>query len=112
LPTNYLLPISRKTAGSCEIVANGNGTITYAVNSELKVIPVFVVTSNQNLHIDWTVYGKEAETIVKPGMLDVRMDYQEQGKKVSGFITGVFPGFALQRSSLSVSHLRSEFALI
>jgi len=34
-------------------------------------------------HIDWTVYGKEAETIVKPGMLDVRMDYQEQGKKVT-----------------------------
>lgn len=22
-------------------------------------------------HIDWTVYGNEAETIVKPGMLDV-----------------------------------------
>ena len=38
------------------------------------------------VHIDWTVYGKEAETIVKPGMLDVRMDYQEQGKKVSKHI--------------------------
>lgn len=31
------------------------------------------------IHIDWTVYGKEAETIVKPGMLDVQMDYQEKG---------------------------------
>ena len=38
------------------------------------------------VHIDWTVYGKEAETIVKSGMLDVRMDYQEQGKKVSKHI--------------------------
>lgn len=37
-------------------------------------------------HIDWTVYGNEAETIVKPGMLDVQMDYQEKGKKVSKHI--------------------------
>ena len=35
------------------------------------------------VHIDWTVYGKEAETIVKPGMLDVRMVYQEQGRRLS-----------------------------
>lgn len=35
------------------------------------------------IHIDWTVYGKEAETIVKPGMLDVQMNYQDKGKKVS-----------------------------
>ena len=38
------------------------------------------------VHIDWTVYGKEAETIVKPGMLDVQMDYQEKGMKVSKHI--------------------------
>ena len=38
------------------------------------------------IHIDWTVYGKEAETIVKPGMLDVQMDYQEKGKKVKKHI--------------------------
>ena len=38
------------------------------------------------IHIDWTVYGKEAETIVKPGMLDVQMDYQEKGKNVSKHI--------------------------
>ena len=38
------------------------------------------------IHIDWTIYGKEAETIVKPGMLDVQMDYQEKGKKVSKHI--------------------------
>lgn len=31
------------------------------------------------VHLDWTVYGKEAETVVKPGMLDVRMSYQEKG---------------------------------
>lgn len=35
------------------------------------------------IHIDWTVYGKEAETIVRPGMLDVQMNYQEKGKKIS-----------------------------
>lgn len=35
------------------------------------------------IHIDWTVYGKEAETILKPGMLDVQMSYQEKGKAVS-----------------------------
>ena len=38
------------------------------------------------IHIDWTVYGKEAETIVKPGMLDVQVDYQEKGKKVNKHI--------------------------
>lgn len=35
------------------------------------------------IHIDWTTYGKEAETIVKPGQLDVQMNYLEKGKKVS-----------------------------
>lgn len=35
------------------------------------------------IHIDWTVYGKEAETIVKPGMLDVQMSYTEKGKQVN-----------------------------
>lgn len=34
------------------------------------------------IHIDWTVYGKEAETIVKPGMLNVQMSYQEKNKTV------------------------------
>lgn len=38
------------------------------------------------VHIDWTVYGKDTETIVKPGMLDVQMDYQEKGMKVSKHI--------------------------
>lgn len=38
------------------------------------------------IHIDWTVYGKEAETIVKPGMLDVQMSYQEKGKTVDKHI--------------------------
>lgn len=35
------------------------------------------------IHVDWTVYGKEAETIVKPGMLDVQMSYTEKGKQVN-----------------------------
>lgn len=35
------------------------------------------------VHIDWTVYGKEAETILKPGKLDVRMEYADQGKKIN-----------------------------
>lgn len=35
------------------------------------------------IHIDWTVYGKEAETILKPGLLDVQMNYSEKGKAVS-----------------------------
>lgn len=38
------------------------------------------------IHIDWTVYGKEAETIVKPGMLDVQMSYTEKGKLVNRHI--------------------------
>ena len=36
------------------------------------------------IHIDWTVYGKEAETIVKPGMLDVQMDYREALRSSTG----------------------------
>ena len=37
-----------------------------------------------NIHIDWTVYGKEKETIEKPGMLDVQMSYIDgDGKKVN-----------------------------
>lgn len=38
------------------------------------------------IHIDWTIYGKEAETIVKPGMLDVQMSYQEKGKPMNRHI--------------------------
>lgn len=34
------------------------------------------------IHIDWTVYGKEAETIVKPGLLDVKMAHQSGQKKI------------------------------
>lgn len=35
------------------------------------------------IHIDWTVYSKETETIVKPGMLDVQMSYTEKGKQIN-----------------------------
>lgn len=35
------------------------------------------------VHIDWAVYGKEAETIEKPGKLDVEMSYSEKGKMVN-----------------------------
>ncbi len=31
--------------------------------------------------IDWTLYGKEKETILKPGLLDVIMSYQQAGKR-------------------------------
>ena len=34
------------------------------------------------IHIDWTTYGKEAETIVKPGKLDVQMEYTDKKKTV------------------------------
>lgn len=34
------------------------------------------------IHIDWTVYGKESETVVKAGMLDVHMNYQEKDKEI------------------------------
>lgn len=32
--------------------------------------------------IDWTLYGKEQETILKPGRLDVTMTYQQTGKQI------------------------------
>lgn len=38
------------------------------------------------IHIDWTVYGKEAETIVKLGKLDVRMAYADKKKTVEKHI--------------------------
>lgn len=38
------------------------------------------------IHIDWTVYGKEAETIVKPGKLDVKMEYADKKKTVKEHI--------------------------
>lgn len=34
------------------------------------------------IHIDWTVYGGVAETIVKPGLLDVEMQYKDKKKSV------------------------------
>ena len=36
--------------------------------------------------IDWTLYGKEKETILKPGLLDVIMSYQQAGKEVKRHI--------------------------
>lgn len=38
------------------------------------------------IHIDWTVYGKEAETIEKPGRLDVQMEYADRKKTVKKHI--------------------------
>ena len=38
------------------------------------------------IHIDWTVYGKEAETIVKPDLLDVQMSNTEKGKQINRHI--------------------------
>ncbi len=39
-----------------------------------------------HVDIDWTVYGKEQETILKPGRLDVVMSYPADGKIVSRHI--------------------------
>lgn len=36
--------------------------------------------------IDWTEYGKEKETIIKPGKLDVKMSYQQSGKDIKKHI--------------------------
>lgn len=33
------------------------------------------------VNIDWTLYGKEQETILRPGFLDVTMSYQQEGKE-------------------------------
>lgn len=33
------------------------------------------------VNIDWTLYGKEQETILRPGLLDVTMSYQQEGKE-------------------------------
>lgn len=38
------------------------------------------------IHIDWTKYGKEAETILQPGRLDVQMEYTDSGKAVRNHI--------------------------
>ena len=38
------------------------------------------------IHIDWTTYGKEAENIVKPGKLDVQMEYADKKKTVKEHI--------------------------
>lgn len=36
--------------------------------------------------IEWTGYGKEEETVLKPGRLDVKMSYMASGKKVNRHI--------------------------
>lgn len=35
------------------------------------------------IQIDWTTYGKEAQTILKPGKLDVKMSYEKNQKSIS-----------------------------
>lgn len=39
-----------------------------------------------DIEVDWTQYGREAETIVKPGRLDVQMSYQQSKKTVKQHI--------------------------
>lgn len=34
------------------------------------------------IQIDWTTYGKETETILKPGKLDVKMNYEDNKKTI------------------------------
>ena len=38
------------------------------------------------VNIDWTEYGKEKETILKPGLLDVTMSYRQSEKEVKEHI--------------------------
>lgn len=38
------------------------------------------------VEIDWTRYGKEKETILKPGLLDVTMSYRKDGKEIKKHI--------------------------
>lgn len=38
------------------------------------------------VHVDWTKYGKEQETITKPGKLDVKMQYKEKENTISKHI--------------------------
>lgn len=71
-------------------------TVMKPVTSEFKAstiaykMPFSVFPKNCwitfHIHIDWTVYGEEAEIIVKPGKLDVQMSYLEKGKNVKKHI--------------------------
>ena len=38
------------------------------------------------MKVEWTAYGKEKENIIKPGLMDVQMAYQKNGKAVSEHI--------------------------
>ncbi len=44
-----------------------------------------------NVHIDWTKYGGQKETILKSGMLDVKMTYSKNGKTVAEKIVNSEP---------------------
>lgn len=35
------------------------------------------------LKVEWTTYGGEKESIVKPGILDVKMDYKDNGREIA-----------------------------
>lgn len=39
-----------------------------------------------NIDIDWTVYGKESNQILKPGKLDIKMKYLKNGKELNKHI--------------------------
>lgn len=44
-----------------------------------------------SIKVEWTAYGKENENILKPGMLDVQMAYQKNGKAISEHIVNNAP---------------------
>ena len=74
----------------------GNTAIMQSVSSRYKVSTIAYkmpfesfpkecwITFEEN--INWTSYGKEAETILKPGRLDVTMTYPEKGKETKKHI--------------------------
>ena len=39
-----------------------------------------------NINITWSTYGREAQTIIKPGKLDIQMAYTDNGKAVKKHI--------------------------
>ena len=43
------------------------------------------------MKVEWSVYGKEKEDIIKPGMLDVTMKYQKNEKAIVNHIVNNAP---------------------
>ena len=74
----------------------GKTTVMKPVTSEYKTSTIAYKTAFEefpkecwvtfDVTIEWTRYGAEAETILRPGRLDVVMSYEQQGKNVEQHI--------------------------